>query len=162
MKKRFKYLILSACLLLFIFCAVLYFKSNLRSPEFISIEKIEYIETIGPEVFFNAHANFYNPNNFEAQILNSELELISKDLEVAKISQSNISKVKAHSNFNVEFKFKINLAQLSVSHGLSGVLANILSEEKEIPVHFTGYTRFRSRGQVYKIPIEFDQILKFK
>jgi len=81
---------------------------------------------------------------------------------VAKISQSNISKVKAHSNFNVEFKFKINLAQLSVSHGLSGVLANILSEEKEIPVHFTGYTRLRSKGEVYKIPIEFDQTLKFK
>ena len=104
MKKRFKYLILSACLLLFIFCAVLYFKSNLRSPEFISIEKIEYIETIGPEVFFNAHANFYNPNNFEAQILNSELELISKDLEVAKISQSNISKVKAHKSCAIERK----------------------------------------------------------
>lgn len=141
---------------------VLYYRSVFSTPEFISIEQVQYIETNGSEVSFKAQANFYNPNEFDAQILNSELKIISKDLQIAQISQSNICKIKAKSPFNIEFKFKIDIAQLSVSHGISGVLASLLSEIKEIPVHFTGYTRVKSNSTVYKIPIDFDQKLRFK
>jgi LEA14-like dessication related protein len=162
MKKRFQFIVLLSLIIGIAIGGVYYFKPSLRAPEFISIEKIDYIETNGTDLLFNARAKFYNPNNFEAQILNSELKVISKDIEVARISQSNISKIDANSTFNVEFKFNINVAQLSLSHGLSGVLANLLSDVKEIPVHFSGYTRVKSRGEVYKIPIEYDQILKFK
>lgn len=141
---------------------ILYFKSNFRSPEFISIEKIQYTETIGTEAFFNSQANFHNPNAFDAQILNSELKIFSKDIPIAQISQSNVCKINAKSDFNIDFKFKIDIAQLSLSHGISGVLANLLSETKEIPVHFIGYTRVRCNGVIYKIPIDCDQKLIFK
>jgi LEA14-like dessication related protein len=144
------------------FTFILYFKSNFRSPEFISIEKVQYLETIGTDVFFNAQANFHNPNSFDAQILNSELKILSKDLQIAQISQSNICKVNSKSYFKIDFKFKIDIAELSLSHGIAGVLANLLSETKEIPVHFIGYTRVRCKGIVYKIPIDVDQKLIFK
>jgi hypothetical protein len=164
MKKKLPFIVLLSLIIVIaaIGGGVYYFKPSLRSPEFISIEKIDYVDTDGADILFNAQAKFHNPNNFEAQILNSELKVISKELEIARISQSNISKIDAHSDFSIQFKFNINIAQISLSHGLSGVLANLLSDVKEIPVHFSGYTRVKSRGEVYKIPIEYNQILKFK
>lgn len=162
MLRRYWYIILILLIGTISILYMVYYKTNFSAPEFISIERVQYIETTGTEAHFNALANFHNPNTFSAQILNSELKIISNDVEIARISQSNISKINPQSDFNIEFKFKIDIAQLSLSHGISGVLVNLLSETKEIPVHFNGYTRVKCDGTVYKIPVDFDQKLIFK
>jgi len=162
MLRRYRHWLVFLLMLIGIISAVLfYYKTNFRSPEFISIENVQFIETKGTDAFFNAQAKFYNPNDFDAQIINSELKIISKELQIADISQSNICKIDAKSYFIIDFKFKIDIAQLSLSQGISGVLSNFLSETKEIPVKFMGYTRVKSDGIVYKIPIDFNQKLIF-
>ena len=162
MKNKILWLVFGLLLTIGALVTYRYFNGLLLAPEFKTIDSVEFQKINDSKAYFTAEATFFNPNDLEAQLLNSEIKVLSKGLEIAGISQSNYSKIRGKSAFKVRFNFYLDVSNLSLSHGLSGLLANMLSENKEIPVHFSGYTRVKSQGDVFKIPIESDQILVLK
>ncbi|MEZ4805271.1 MAG: hypothetical protein R2852_07260 [Bacteroidia bacterium] len=131
-------------------------------PKFIDLRDIEIGEVIDQKVSIRANAYFYNPNTFSAQILNTELKAYSNDVMVASISQTSLSEVGAKKHFIVPIKFDVDLLKLGMSQSLSGLVNQILSEEKVIQIKFTGYCRIKSRSRVFKIPIEYEDEFHIK
>jgi LEA14-like dessication related protein len=131
-------------------------------PKFIDLRDIEIGEVIDQKVTVHANAYFYNPNTFSAQILNTELKAYSNDVMVASISQTELTEVGANKHFVVPIKFDVDLLKLGLSQSLSGLVNQILSEEKTIHIKFTGYCRIKSKSSVFKIPIEYEDEFHIK
>lgn len=161
MSRKLLFGILTLALLIVSIGIFLKIKFNSKIPELKSISQVELVQLDGTKADFVALANFYNPNNFNGQVLNSEVKVISNGFEIANISQSDHVYIGSLSDFKVPLKFSLKLSELGMSHGLSGFIEKALSDKRKISVHFSGYTRVKNNGVVFKIPIEIDQEIVF-
>lgn len=110
----------------------------------------------------SAIAVFNNPNTYGAVLLNTELKVYSNDILLGQVSQTQLTDIKALSDFEIPLKFTVDLLKLGMSQGISGMVENLMNEERIIPVKFEGYCRIRSKDRIYRIPVTYDDKLIFK
>ncbi len=134
----------------------------LKEPTFKNIKSIEMDSLNGNIVNVRAIAVFNNPNSMEATLLNTELKVYSNDAFVGNVSQTDISEIAPKCDFELPLYFQIDLLKLGYSQSLAGLLENALNKEKVIPIRFEGYCRIKTLGATHKIPITFEDKLRFK
>ena len=135
--------------------------ANLRIPEFKSIQNIESLGNEGLRYRFKADLQFYNPNRRQAELLNTEIRIFCEDLETATAHQIENVQINPDADFIVPIDFEVDAFHLARSQTLSGILDQVMSKEKKIKVIFKGYTRVRISGEIFKIPIDQEEILRF-
>lgn len=158
-----KKIIIALLLLLAIGFGVYYYLlSNIKSPEFKEIRIVETTVLSLDKVKVKAEAIFYNPNIQDGVLLNTEIKAYTKDIFIANISQLEKVDILSKQKFKIPLVFDVNPFQIGLSHGLSGIFENALKEEKELPIRFEGYCRIKSLNTIQKIPIVYEDIIKFK
>ncbi len=158
-----KKIIIALLLLLAIGFGIYYYLlSNIKSPEFKEIRIVETTVLSLDKVKVKAEAIFYNPNIQDGVLLNTEIKAYTKDIFIANISQLEKVVILSKQEFKIPLVFDVNPFQIGLSHGLSGIFENALKEEKELPIRFEGYCRIKSLNTIQKIPIVYEDIIKFK
>ncbi len=133
-----------------------------KEPTFITIRDIEIEKMEGNIASIKAIAVFNNPNNLDATLLNTELKVYSNSAYIGNVSQTGLSEIKARSDFDIPLHFQVDLLKLGYSQSLAGLVENALNKEKVLPIKFDGYCRIKTLGAVHKIPVEFEDKLKFE
>lgn len=133
-----------------------------KEPAFITIKNIEIDSMSGNIASVRGIAVFNNPNNLDATLLNTELKVYSNSAFIGNVSQTAISNIEAKSEFKIPLHFQIDLLKLGYSQSLAGLIENALNREKIIPVRFEGYCRIITLGATHKIPVEFEDKLRFE
>lgn len=138
------------------------FYNPLKEPSFVRIRQLTVDTMVGNIATVKAIAVFNNPNTLDAQLLNTELKAYSNDAFIGTVSQTAITTIPGNSDFDVYLTLKADVMKLGYSQSLSGLLTNALSRTKEVPVKFEGYCRIKILGAVHKIPVSFEDKLKFE
>jgi LEA14-like dessication related protein len=159
MKKLLFFLLVIAAIIIGIW---VYFLRTFKEPVFIAIRDLQVVKLENEMAEISAIAVLNNPNAISAQLLNTELKAYSNEILIASVSQTHISDIPAESNFDIPLKFSVNLLKLGMSQSISGVLENIMNEERIIPVRFEGYCRIRNKEHTFKIPVTYEDKIRFK
>jgi LEA14-like dessication related protein len=158
--KRFV-LITAVVLILSVLIYYLISRSLILQPEFKEIKDVKLISMTEELAEVEAIAVFFNPNQREARLLNSELKVYAEDIQVASVSQSSMAEIQANSVFEIPIRFKTDLYKLGYSQTISGLLENALNNEHKIKLRFIGYCRLKVSDKVYRIPIEYEDLIVF-
>lgn len=142
--------------------AWLYFFNPIKEPVFVNMKILGIEKLENNMVKISAVAIFNNPNRISATLLNTELKAYSNDVFIANVSQTTISSIPANSTFEVPLTFNIDVLKVGLSQSVSGILENILNKEKVISIKFDGYCRIKTFNTTHKIPIVFEDKLKFE
>lgn len=156
------FLLLTIVILLVIGGIYIFKSYKIHSPEFVGIRNIELINVTDQSANVKAILVFHNPNTFEAQLLNTQIKVFSNDVFIAEVSQNDLTKIGASQDFDVPFSFSVDLIRLGLSQGLAGLIDQALSTEKKLPLRFEGYCRIRSKNDIFKIPINFEEQIVFQ
>lgn len=157
-----KILIIATLSLTIIVLLWLVFKPKVSPPQFLGISDIEVISSNAQATEIKANIRLYNPNKINAQLINTELSVLTDEVKFANISQVNISTIEPETEFKVPLKFNIDLVKFGSLQGLSRLLEKLLNENRQIPVKFSGYCRLRIDEDIYKIPIDYDETITLK
>lgn len=160
-----KRIFLPAAILIIIATGVIWYfikKNTITAPEFIGIKSIELLEIKEEKAIATSVLVFHNPNKIEAQLINSQIKVYSEEIHVASISQTGQSHIEAEKDFEVPFQFEFDMLKFGLSKGLSGLLGQALSNEKQIPLRFEGYCRVKVGDEIFKIPVNYEETLHFK
>jgi LEA14-like dessication related protein len=160
MKKLLLFLVLIAVVI--IAGKWIYDIRSFKEPVFRDIRNLQVIKLEGQLAEISADALFNNPNSFTATLLNTELKVYSNDVLLGQVSQTHITEIPAESDFDIPLTFKVDLLKLGMSQGISGMVENLMNDERLIPVRFEGYCRIRNEDATYKIPITYEDKLVFK
>lgn len=140
-----------------------YLSSRVKSPEFIKIVNVRFSDVDDQNIATcQADVILLNPNQFEAKLVFTDINVFSNDLKVASISQTSVSEIPANMEFSLPLFCKINLINTIGSQGLSGILEKALSSEKKLPLKFEGYCRVVVKGHAYRIPISVEETIIIK
>lgn len=134
----------------------------IKQPEFKSVSNIVVDSVVKYMAYVKCDVNFYNPNRLGAQLYNTELKILSNDVEVGQVFQSSHTEIPPQSEFKVPLSFKIDLIKAGYSQTLSGLINQALSKEKKLPVKFKGVARIKALGITQKVDIEFQDELLIK
>ena len=136
-------------------------QSLFKAPEFVSIDSLNCMEITASQMTFSAVVTMVNNADIQGQLLNTEIKINNNQYTIARVSQTNIQDIQAMSTFNVPITFTVDLINLSMAQGVSGLISAALGEKRSLPVHFSGNTKIKWQGVVIKIPIEVDQNLSW-
>ena len=136
-------------------------QSLFKAPEFVSIDSLNCMEITASQMTFSAVVTMVNNADVQGQLLNTEIKINNNQYTIARVSQTNIQDIQAMSTFNVPITFTVDLINLSMAQGVSGLISAALGEKRSLPVHFSGNTKIKWQGVVIKIPIEVDQNLSW-
>ena len=136
--------------------------TSIKQPEFKSVSNVVVDSVIKYMAYVKCDVNFYNTNRLGAQLYNTELKILSNDVEVGQVFQSSHTQIPPQSEFKVPLSFKIDLIKAGYSQTLSGLLNQALSKEKKLPVKFKGVARIKALGITQKVEIEFQDELLIK
>ena len=136
-------------------------QSLFKAPEFVSIDSLNCMEITASQMKFSAVVTMVNNADIQGQLLNTEIKINNNQYTIARVSQTNIQDIQAMSTFNVPITFTVDLINLSMAQGVSGLISAALGEKRSLPVHFSGNTKIKWQGVVIKIPIEVDQNLSW-
>ncbi|MES2617018.1 MAG: hypothetical protein V4613_04015 [Bacteroidota bacterium] len=138
------------------------FYNPLKEPTFVNIKNLVVDTMVGNIASVHGTAVFNNPNKLDAQLLNTELKAFSNDAYIGTVSQTAISTIPGNSDFEIPLTLTVDVLKLGYSQSLSGLLTNALNKQKMIPVKFEGYCRIKILNSVHKIPVTFEDELKFE
>jgi LEA14-like dessication related protein len=140
-----------------------YFSTRLQSPKFIKITNCRFSEISEEQIATClAEVVLYNPNQYNAKLVYTDINVFSNDLKVATISLTSVTNIPANQVFSLPLSCKINLLNVIGAQGLSGLLEKALSSEKKIPLKFEGHCRLVIDHNVYRIPISAEENIVFK
>jgi hypothetical protein len=140
-----------------------YFSTRLQSPKFIKITNCRFSDISEDQLATClAEVVLYNPNQYTAKLIYTDINVFSNDLKVATISQTSVTNIPAYQEFSLPLSCKIHLLNVVGSQGLSGLLEKALSSEKTIPLKFEGHCRLVVDHNVYRIPISAEETIVFK
>ncbi len=140
----------------------LYFVNTFKEPVFLSIRDLKVIRQEGNLAEISAIAVFDNPNDLSATLLNTELKAYSNDVQVGFVSQTNITDIPPAARFEVPFRLTVDLLKLGMSQSISGLVEKLINEERDLPIRFEGYCRIKNGETNYKIPVTYEDKLRFK
>ena len=158
-----KWLILVVLLLLgtIVFVWIQSRQSVFEAPELLSIDSLNCIEMSPKQLTFSAVVTMINKADVKGQLLNTDIKINNNQYTIARVSQTYIQDIQALSTFRVPIVFSVDLINLSMAQGVSGLISAALGEKRSLPVHFSGNTKIKWQGMVIKIPIEVDQNLSW-
>lgn len=159
-----KRLLLPSAILFIIATGIIWYfikKNTITAPEFIGIKSIELLEIKEEKANASSILIFHNPNKMEAQLINTQIKVYSEDVYVASVSQTGLTHIQAEKDFEVPFQFEFDMLKFGMSKGLSGLIGQALSNEKQIPLRFEGYCRVKVADEVFKIPVNYEETLRF-
>lgn len=136
-------------------------QSVFKAPEFVSIDSLSCVKITSSQLQFTAVVTMVNKAELQGQLLNTEIKINNNQYTIARVSQTNIQVIQALSTFRVPIVFSVDLINLSMAQGVSGLISAALGEKRSLPVHFSGNTKIKWQGMVIKIPIEVDQNLSW-
>ncbi len=142
--------------------AWLYFFKPIKEPVFLNMKIISIDKIENNNARIQVVAIFDNPNPIGATLLNTELKAFSNGVAIGNVSQTAISTINAKSKFEVLLTLNVDLLKAGLSQSISGLLENVLKKEKIIPIKFDGYCRIKTFNTIHKIPIVFEDKLKFE
>ena len=151
-----KRLIVIVGLILIVSSAVFwYFSRQLQSPQFVKITNCRFSDISEEQIATCiAEVVLYNPNEYNAKLVYTDINVFSNDLKVTNIP--------ANQEFSLPLSCKINLLNVIGAQGLSGLLEKALSSEKKIPLKFEGHCRLVVDHNIYRIPISAEETIVFK
>lgn len=142
--------------------AWLYFFKPIKEPVFLNMKIVSIDKIENNNAKIHAVAIFENPNPISATLLNTELKAFSNGVAIGNVSQTAISAINAKSKFEVPLTLNVDLLKAGLSQSISGLLENVLKKEKIIPIKFDGYCRIKTFNTTHKIPIVFEDKLRFE
>jgi LEA14-like dessication related protein len=139
-----------------------HFLHTFKEPVFVGIRDIKVLKVEDQVAEVSAIVVFNNPNEISAKLLNTELKAYSNDVLVGQISQTQLSDIPAATDFEIPFRFSVDLVKLGMSQSISGMVEKLMNEERVIPIRFDGYCRIRNKENTYRIPVSYEDKLVFK
>lgn len=158
-----KWAIILSLLLIVLIYAVWILSESVQSPEFVKIENCQLSKPDKNQtIVCHADVVLNNPNNINAKLIYTDINVYSDQLKVANISQTSVTNIPANNQFSVPITCNISLINAIGSQGLSGIIEKALSSERHLKLSINGFCRVSVNGHVFRIPVNYQETLVIK
>ncbi len=133
--------------------------TDFKVPEFDKIHRLK-VHHIGEKfVTLKGSAVFNNPNKASFKVKNINVVVNYKDVDVATITNTALTKIPASQEFDIPFAIKIPTAALRKN--LISDLINIIGG-KRVNLKFNGNLTVSKFGVNREVPIDYEKSVKVK
>ena len=133
--------------------------TSLKQPSFLGIDPPKVLAANSREIKVMGVVHFNNPNKASMSLKQMKIEMSSNDNLLGVFLQDTEARIEALSDFSVPFTISFSPKQLG-----NNLLATALSvfSERKLKVKFRGYAKIGGKKRGFKIPLIYNQVLKFK
>lgn len=125
-----------------------------KEPQFKDFKNLKFSGISGNKIKLTGEAIFNNPNVFGITLTNTDLDVYLDNEKSGHVLQKNSIAVPANANFSVPVNVDVE------TKNLLGKAFSLLTK-KDIKVRFNGYITVKALELDIKVPVNYEQPLKF-
>ncbi|MDN5204857.1 LEA type 2 family protein [Fulvivirgaceae bacterium BMA10] len=130
-----------------------------EAPEFHRIKNLKVHKVSGKIITLKGNALFTNPNSVGFKIKDIDIDLYIAEKNVAKITETSITKVPSDNNFEVPFE--VNVPTKEIKGKVINQLLGMLGGQK-MQIQFKGNIKFGKFGINKTTPVAHKDEIKLK
>jgi hypothetical protein len=132
-----------------------------ESPEFVSVENINILDSNKENFTLTANMNFANPNHVGGTINLKKIDLLINKQKVGSI-QSPDFEVPAQDNFTVPLTFQVKYKDITqnAENNITGIINSLIS--KKIEVQYQGIATYKLSLFSYDYPVDYSEVILLK